>query len=200
MSGEANDLISVLHKFFPERAEGLAGFLKQENGKARKLEEWRERQIINFIQTLILSTGDLERAFIERRITTLAWTTRNLLELSIWIDYCNLSDVHAKRFRDDAARDLHGFSQAIQSLQVHETGIEDTHLKQAQQKLATFAHSWGISALEDDFTKVSIAAKELGRDVPFLGLNKLLSKLAHPTAWAVNSVDSVNRGLSRDVL
>jgi hypothetical protein len=192
MSGEADELTSVLHQFFPERAEGLAGFLKRENCKACKVEEWRERQLINFIQTLILSANDLERAFVERRTTTLAWTTRNLLELSIWIDYCNLSDANAKRFRDDAARDLLGFSRAIQSLQVHETGLEDAELKAAQQRLATFAQSWGISALEDDFTKVSAAARDLGREASYLSLNKLLSKLAHPTAWAVNSVHSVD--------
>jgi len=191
MSAE-DDLISALRQFFPERAEGLAGFLKQENGRACKLEEWRERQLINFIQTLTLSANDLERAFIERRTTTLAWTTRNLLELSIWIDYCNLSNANAKRFRDDAARDLLGFSRAIQSLQVHETGIEDAGLQAAQQRLGTFAQSWGIGALEDDFTKVSAAAKELGREKSYLCLNKLLSKLAHPTAWAVNSVHSVD--------
>ncbi len=192
MVGDADDLILSLHEFFPERAQGLAHFLERENGKTPRLEEWRERQLGNFIQTLILSAADLKRAFVEKRITTLAWTTRNLLELSIWIDYCNLSEVHAKRFRDDAARDLYGLSHAVQSLEVDDKGIEDPQLKQSQQNLVTFAQSWGINALEDDFTKVAAAAKELGRDRRFLSLNKLLSKLAHPTAWAVNSVRSID--------
>jgi hypothetical protein len=191
MPGDSDHLISALHEFFPERAQGLAGLLERENRRSHKLEEWRERQLCNFIQMLILSATDLERALVEKRVMTLAWTTRNLLELSIWIDYCNLSDAHAKRFRDDAAKDLYGFTCAVQSLEVHDKGREDPQLDRAQQNLVGFARSWGINALEDDFTRVSVAAAELGREKTFLSLNKLLSKLAHPTAWAVNSVESI---------
>lgn len=188
---EPVSVIAFLYEFFPERARGLGAFLKHANAEEQKVEDWRERQLINFIESLILSATDLERAFVEKRITKLAWAARNVLELSIWIDYGNLSAANAKRFRDDAARDLYGLSQAIQSLHVSETTLEQPDLKKAQQQLAAFAQSWGISSLEDDFKKVSAAARELGREKTFVALNKLFSKLAHPTAWAVNSVRSI---------
>jgi len=126
-------LILSLHEFFPERAQGLAHFLDERMARRPDWKNGGSGSSGNFIQTLILSAADLKRAFVEKRITTLAWTTRNLLELSIWIDYCNLSEVHAKRFRDDAARDLYGLSHAVQSLEVDDKGIEDPQLKQSQQ-------------------------------------------------------------------
>jgi len=63
---------------------------------------------------VIQSAMDLEPAYLRRRIPALAWAIRNLLELSIWIDYCNLSEQHAKRFSDDRLRDLRGLSKAVQ--------------------------------------------------------------------------------------
>jgi hypothetical protein len=45
---------------------------------------------------------------------------------------------------------------------------------------------------KDDFKSVSSAAKELGRGDEFKAPNKLLSKVAHPTAWAVHVIDLVH--------
>jgi len=191
MSEQSIIAINVLHEFFPERAQAVLEVLKRENSEAHKIEEWREVQLAKFIWTLILAASDLERAYKEKQTSTLAWLTRNLLELSVWIQFCNMSPEHAKRFRDDAVRDLYGFSQAVQSLELSETGAEDFELKRSQQHLSTFAQSWGIHTLGDDYQKVSGAAEEVGRGEIFRGLNKMLSKYAHPTAWAVHSLFSV---------
>lgn len=73
-----------------------------------------------------------------------------------------------------------------------ETGQPSTALDESLAKFVRFAESKGIKELKDDFKSVSSAAKELGREDEFKAMNKLLSKFAHPTAWAVHVVDLVH--------
>jgi hypothetical protein len=182
--------LADLHQLIPERALMLVEALRVSNEKFKKFSEWREAQIRKFGIMAVETAMELERAYFERRITTVAWTTRNLLELSIWIDYCNISDEHAKRFWDDRLRDLYGMSGAVQGIVEVKAGAKDRTLDEALANLAQFAQSQGIQELEDDFKPVSEAARELGRWPEFRSANKLLSKLAHPTAWAVHIVAS----------
>jgi hypothetical protein len=88
-------------------------------------------------------------------------------------------------------RDLHGLSDAIQRSIEADSGSRDNSLEQKMTELEAFAQSQGIQKLDDDFKAVSKAAKELGRAPAFGSMNKLLSKLAHPTAWAIHTVASV---------
>jgi hypothetical protein len=192
MSKESDKALADLHELFPVRARLLNEHVKEANGRLEKFEDWRERQIINFVEMLILNTADLERAYIEKRTSNLAYFARNLLELSVRIDYCNLSNSHAKLFSDDVTKDLFGFAKAIQSLVVQHTGAELPVLKLAQDRMVKFAESkFGLKSLKDDFMKTVKAAEALGREKSFLAHNKMFSKFAHPTAWTVNSVLAV---------
>lgn len=184
--------LSVLHAFFPSRAEAVVSVLKRRNKKAKKIEQWREDQLVAFVKAINQEASGLQRAFREKRISTLAWAARNLLELSIWVEYCNASYDNAARFREDAVRDLYGISIAVQQLELMLGGSESEDLNNKQDALSKFARSRGISSLDDDYKRVLDAAKEIGQGEYFRGLNKLLSKLAHPTAWAVATIDSVN--------
>jgi hypothetical protein len=177
--------LADLHQLFPARALGLITALRIRNNHAKQFPEWRQEQIEKLGMMVIESAMDLERAYFETRITTLAWATRNLLELSIWIDYCNLSNQHAKQFFDDWIRDLYGLSKAVGRVVEVESGQNATNLDRALKDLSRFAESTGIRALEDHFKGVYEAARELGRLPEFRAANKVLSKFAHPTAWAV---------------
>jgi hypothetical protein len=178
-----------LDKLFPLQAWALLEALRIKNGEEKKFPEWRERQIRKLGLSLMASAGDLARGYEEERITVVAWSTRNLLELSIWIDYCNLSDAHAKTFEDDATRDLFGLSMAVKRTAEIALKAPIKKLDDSLAAFASYAKSKGIAELRDDFKSVSVAARELGREEEFKALNKLLSKLAHPTAWAVHVVD-----------
>lgn len=192
MGKDTRDALTVLHEFYPARAEQLADVLAEINGDEGVLENWREQQIIKFIKALTLNAEWLERAYQEKQIMPLAWAARNLLELSVWIEYCNLSEAHATRFRDDAARDLLGFSKAIQGLHVDNHGAEHPGLKNTLQDLGVFAQDvLGVSSLDEDFRRVSEAAKETGHFAMFVKVNKIFSKFAHPTSLAMNSVNAI---------
>ena len=193
LSASAKKSLHDLHQLFPARALMLIEALRTRNKKYNRIPEWRGEQIAKLAIMVVQSAMDLEPAYLHRRISALAWATRNLLELSIWIDYCNLSDQHAKRFSDDSLRDLYGLSKAVQQTVEAESGSKSNDLDRALGDLSQFAQKWGIATLEDDFKRVSDAAKELGRFSTFQAANKLLSKFAHPTAWAVHVSDNPGR-------
>lgn len=189
---DANEAVARLHEFFPEPAESLTEYLAKNNSTGNKIERWREDQLVKFIRSLALNANELERAFGQDRITTLAWAVRNVLELFVWVEYCNLDLAHAQRFRDDSARDFYGFTKAIHTLHMEEHGKANATLEKAQKDLETFATTvFGMGALDDDFERVSKAADEIGWGKRFAALNKVYSKYAHPTAWAVNAVNSI---------
>lgn len=183
----ARKALTDLRELFPERALLLVHALRARNKKEKKFPEWREHQIGRFGTLVTEAAMDLLRAYLDHRIMPLAWATRNLLELSIWIEYCNLSDMHAKGFWDDTWRDLYGLSDAVRRSVELESREASDRLRKALCKLAGFAETIGIQSLRDDFKRVSDAADELGKREEFLSANKMLSKFAHPTAWAVRA-------------
>lgn len=177
---EEHNAISALNEFFPERALMLSGFLRDVNKTSKKPPAWRESQLVKFIGLLTLNADELKRGYEEKRITKVAWATRNLLEISIWVDFCELSDANAKQFRDDSAQDLLGFAKVMQKQCIKDEGKPDLELDRAMRELVKMAErEFGVSGMEDDFTRVSKAAVEVGRSEEFTSANKLLSKYAH---------------------
>jgi hypothetical protein len=189
MATKTDFSFQLLHEFFPERAKMLIEHLKEMNAKFKRLDDWRERQLRHFLVLLIDSAADLEHAHTEKKITTLAWIARNLLELSVWIQYCDLKPENAKRFEEDALQDAFGWAKAINGLHSYQEGTEDPALAGKITDLENFAVTKGV-ILDDDFMKVFDAAKEVGNDVMFSKSNKIYSKFAHPTAWVVAAAES----------
>ena len=71
-------------------------------------------------------------------------------------------------------------------------GRPDASLEQKKQELIAFAeNAFGVIALNDHFTQVSAAAREVGRQSEFVSLNKLFSKFVHVSSIALNSVVAV---------
>jgi hypothetical protein len=187
-----------MHEYYSNRATALGKYLETRNKTAKVLEKWRELQIRNFLGLLAQNMEDLEEGHRQKRITKIAWATRNLLELSIWIEYRSVSVQHAKEIENDVARDLMGFAKAVQSALVNTEGAPNPKLEQSKQNLIKFAEKdLGIPNLDEQYTRVSEAAKEVGRHQEFAALNKGLSKYAHPTAVALRSVitHDVDKGL-----
>ena len=182
--------LQLLGEFYPERAQGLIAALKTANSTHGRMNDWRETQLRHFVEILIGSAFDLERAHAEKKISSLAWLARNLLELSVWVQYCNLSPENAKQFHDDAVRDMFGWAQAFHDLCIHREGKEDAKLAAKLVDLDNYASARGIAPLADDFTRVSVAAKAVGCDILFAKSNKIYSKFAHPTAWVVATTAS----------
>lgn len=143
---------------------------------------------------------DLQKAYEQERVMTVAWLARNLLEIFIWVRYCSLSESHAKRFHDDAMRDFYGYCQALKGLNVRGDGELKQSIDNLLRGYSNFAKSQGIAEVADDFTRVRKAAEELGETKLFLSMNKVFSKLAHPTALAMDAAwTEVGRKRYRDL-
>jgi hypothetical protein len=142
--------ISALEKYFPKGAEDLLEYLLLSNKRHNKLENWRQQQLTEFLFSITLNADELSRGFVEKRIMKIAWAARNLLEVMMWVIYCNQSMENATRFRDDSARDLLGISKAFQGFFEREQGSPSKELAMAMQGIvATAEKAFGVSGIED---------------------------------------------------
>ena len=186
--GDSNAAIRELKIKFPDCATKVLQLLMTQNIETNKVENWREKQMVQFIFALTYNVDELLHGFSQKRIWKLAWAARNLLELYVWVTYCELSIAHAKRYRDDSVRDMIGVAGTIQNTIVDYHGARSNELDQATNALVKMAKcQFGVPEIKDDYKRVSDAAEELGIKKNFTHTNKLLSKYAHPTAIALNS-------------
>jgi len=126
------------------------------------------------------NTRNLQIATEEGRISTVAWLTRNLLELMLWSEYCTKSPSNAKEFVLDSARDANDALDIPDGL-----FADDFSFRAAREELIQKSKADGFETLDESYTRVSKIAKDLGKGEVFKYLNKLLSKFAHPTALSI---------------
>lgn len=132
----------------------------------------------------------------------LAWRARNLLELSIWSTYCAQNRENARRFYEDAGRDVRETLDAFSKWGAATAQAPDwlNPLAAAKQDLAERAKRLeAISSLEGPYQKVIDAAKECGLLDHFRLAFKMLSKFAHPSAMRIMAQpDDEREALQRD--
>ncbi|MGA8741338.1 MAG: hypothetical protein WB561_09155 [Terracidiphilus sp.] len=185
---EVGEALATLEQF-PGRANRISIYLTGANRTTNRLAAWRASQLAQFLGLLSQNVEDLREGYSQQRITKIAWAARNLLELSIWVDYCNLSDSNAKKFNDDTGRDLLEFGQITQKVFDAYGSGPSAELNAVMQEMVKVAPSkFGITGIEDDYTKVREAAEVLGAHSRYAANFKRYSKYAHPTALAMHSV------------
>jgi hypothetical protein len=132
-----------------------------------------------------------------QQIRQIAGATRNLLELVTWSEYCAKSSDNAKRFREDALRDLLGALQVMDNVAelAPETSSQDlaifkTMIEEFTRQISDIAARSGITNLDSNYKSVIKVAMELGEQqaTAYKNVNVLLSKFVHPTALIVNEV------------
>lgn len=175
-----------LHTVIPRHGQALLAELEKASSGDKKLTEWRTNQIRNFISAICVYAEDLSDRYKSRRIDAVAQTVRNLMEICIWTQYCNLSEQHAKTFYDDSFRDLREMLEAISALYASSNGKPDERLVKMLGGLRDVATKSGFQDIDEGYKRVSAAAKEVGRGNAFYALYKVASKLAHPTSMALN--------------
>jgi hypothetical protein len=140
--------------------------------------------ILNQMKDFVnLNLSELQLAHSRRSLGAVSWLARNLLELSIWSEYCAASKENAREFFLDSARDAHD------ALSVPDGPWLKRSLEPDHQQLAANAADDGFN-IKQPYEKVRRIAEKLGRVDPFMHFNKWLSKYAHPTALAIFTDDS----------
>jgi len=171
-----------LRTIFPHHGQALIAATTRENGKKKLLPLWRELQIIKLINAVNLFAADLSERYRTRRIDALATTTRNLAEICIWTQYCNVSEEKAKTFYEDSARDFREMLESLQKLYTSVNGKPEDKLTFIIENFQSAAVARGIKDFGERYVQVRDAAKEVGRLDGFSTLYKAFSKLAHPTS------------------
>lgn len=129
---------------------------------------------------------NLKEAHEKKNLATseVTWRTRNLLELFIWVGYCSKSTDNARRFYDDAGRDMHDLADSFIKWGSN-TGQDDEFIQNfvsTKDDLKFNAELRGVQNIDAKYTDVRNAAKDIGLGKHFSISNKLLSKYTHPTA------------------
>jgi hypothetical protein len=100
----------------PDHVERLSSVFLKANQEAKLLPHWRQHQILAFLRYVGLYADDLTDGYKKGLIHLIAQPMRNLMELSVWIQYCGADEKDAKEFFDDAARDIRDMMTAVQTL------------------------------------------------------------------------------------
>jgi hypothetical protein len=185
LENEIEEELKRLREVFPVRSAAL-NLAIQESETAHKIPTWRAMQLVRFSGVIEHFAEDLQPAYDKQRVMTVSWIARSLLEIFVWVRWCNASEVNAEQFDKDQARDFYGYCEALHGLNI---GAKP-ELKQSTDKLlkgySNHVRSQGLPDVKNDFKRVHRAAEELGEGTLFLSLNRILSKLAHPTALAMD--------------
>jgi hypothetical protein len=166
----------------PARADAMSVVFQKTNQANKKFPWWREFQILTFIKYTKLYANDLIETYRAGRIDSVAQAMRNLLELCIWTEFCGMSEANAKRFYDDAARDMRDMLEAVQSVYTSVNKEPEARLAGMIDGLKTDAPKFDIDDIEAEYMSVNNAAGVVGKQHPHAKFYKAASKFAHPTA------------------
>ena len=189
MQPESADPINSAHRLLiviPRHAQTLLAALEEASHREKKLPAWRSQQILNFINAIRIYSEDLTDRYKNHRIDALAQTVRNLTEVCIWTQYCNLSEQHAKTFYEDCVRDMREMMEAVSALYTSANGKPEERLVSMIDGLRAVAAQSRFQDFDDGYKRVYDAAKEIGRLDAFKAMYKVGSKLAHPTSMSLN--------------
>jgi hypothetical protein len=114
----------------------------------------------------------------------IAWRTRNLLELFVWSGYCSTDIENARRFYEDAGRDMRDLADSFIKWGAATKQEPDwiQNFSDARKDLKEKMIQKEMINLDDGYTPVREAAKKIGFQDNFRISNSILSKFAHPTA------------------
>jgi hypothetical protein len=163
--------------------------------KEKRLPDWKERQVSAFIKYVGLYTEDLREAYRRNRIDSVAQAMRNLMELNVWLRYCELSLKDGKRFFDDGYRDMRDMMETLRRL---DTGAHKEPKQMVEDVLVELKNKATAFAIDDydaAYLKVNDAAGKIGTQAQHSVYYKVASKFAHPTAMLFLTAKNTDEGM-----
>jgi len=142
------------------------------------------------LDAALTNYGQLRLGYVDSNFHLIAWACRNLLELLVFTKYVLNSKANADRFAHDRLIDGREIIASLRDLELHcdpkaDTSILDGWLASMEaQKTAE-----GVTARR--FLATGDLAKDVDMREDYAAMNKVCSKLVHPTAW---SVLAMNKG------
>jgi hypothetical protein len=156
--------------------------------------------LIGLLQAAHHAGRNLIAGWHECDVPLLAWSSRNSLEVSIWVKYITQNESHAERFYHDwlnDAEDLLRRSVRLDQLAGINEKPDSVYADIAFDTSAPDKAAARINALrkQQQFSSqrrldIGKIAKEIGEEAVFTDLNPILSKFIHTTSYSVLSFPS----------
>jgi hypothetical protein len=125
-----------------------------------------------------------------------AWACRNLLELAIFTRYVLISEANARRFADDRLIDGCEIITSLRTLEHHIAPNSDTPwLDDALARMQAQMVAEGVTAKR--YLATAELAGIVGMKEDYACMNKVCSKLVHPTAWSVLAMNKGENSFSQ---
>jgi hypothetical protein len=145
--------------------------------------------VTELIDASLMNYRQLRQAHVDNNYPFLAWACRNLLELAVFLKYVLISEANARRFGDDRLIDGVEIFTALKELELHydpatPTVPLDDAIAQMRAQMAA------ENVTESGHLAVGRLADQVGMGPEFRTINRVSSKLVHPTAWSVLAVNS----------
>jgi len=135
------------------------------------------------VDAAIKNFNELRRGYVAGNLNLIAWASRNLLELTVFMRYVLKSGANARRFGDDRLIDGCELIIALRDLErfydpnAPTPGLDDALQRMKDQMIAE-------SVIATRHLETSALAREVGMEQEFRSMNRVSSKLVHPTAWS----------------
>jgi len=176
-----------------ERIEKVFVQLKQFGNELKPADEkngWFFQIVFELIDATLSNYDQLKIGYNHKNSHMLAWACRNLLELAIFTKFVLICEANARRFAEDRLVDGCDIITALKALELHidpksDTTLLDDALARMQAQMAIE----GVTAKR--YLNTGTLADTVGMKEEYLCMNRVCSKLVHPTAW---SILAVNKG------
>jgi hypothetical protein len=160
----------------------LSNFFAKASRKVARLPDWRVQQVSWFIKYVGLYARDINETYRTDRLDSLAQAMRNLMELSVWVEFCESSEGEAKRFYDDGLRDFREMIEVIQKIYTKANKVPQKRLEEILSSVKSTAPKFNITDVDAGYVRVNDAAAKIGKQDIHSAFYKIASKFAHPTA------------------
>lgn len=179
----------LLTQSLEKRFSGLISFVPVFE-KRNRLEPWHSNIVGAIPLRVRLNYLHLRQAA-KANYEYLGWCSRNLLELLIWAMYVTKDRENARRLFEDYIIDsehlVTNLRTLLQTVATHPHPEIDRNLEILAAHDVILQGERKKSALEDEnkYLDVGRVAKEMGMGKMFSSLNRIYSKLAHPTSLSI---------------
>ena len=148
-----------LQNAIPNRLQELCDIIASRKIKG-KVEPWFADLVTKILYSVARVSSDLLKTMDREAVSAAAWNARNLLELWIWLKYCEASQENALRFYEDALRDMLGLADAVSKMHMVQFGTPDVFEASSREKIAEVAREkLGRDSLDSNYLHVAEAAK-----------------------------------------
>ena len=155
--------------------------------------------LVRLMNALITEYQKLKAGF-TKNTGMLAWACRNILELNIFIQYVLLSKLHLQRFLGDRLIDGIDIFESFKAWQrSYEPGAQTSSIDATLRWARMQKDAEGRAEAKP--LRMFPLSREVGLELEYTHLNKVCSKLIHPTAWSLLAMnDEGEYALFRPIL